>query len=294
MRTVTGLRASTPWIVCLAAHLALGCGAPEAPPPARELPPAAPTDPFAALLDERARALIETLKPELAALGAKPRRMAVILRVVWTTIGFEPVSKIQAMAFLLPDGRLRWGVHGDARDPNLLELTTDLAYPSGDLADGVRRPLAAADHDCQLPLLPLADLATLPEVARQDTFEHGYHLADTCQVAAAARGAAWMVSFDWFGAILAGGDRTVLVTVVPKVAGGTFTFDDPKVIPTAPGDHYRLVDRAGAPVCDTGPACLELGAHAALTEEHALSRKAYARACDLGDAAGCAAASGRR
>ena len=131
-------------------------------------PPPTFDDPFAALLDDRARALITAAGSQLTTL-AKPQRTAVIVRVIWQTVAADPVARVEAMAFLLPDGRLRWGVLGQWKDAAALEIASGLIYPEGVLAEGLRRPLAAGEGDCDLPLIPLADDATLPEIAREDT-----------------------------------------------------------------------------------------------------------------------------
>jgi len=274
--------------------LVAACGRPAEPSHARP-PVTAPAaadaratdDPFAALLDERAGALLDQAAPQLAALGPRPRRLAVLLRVIWQTVGADPISRIEAMAILLPDGRLRWGVLGLVRDAAAVEVATDLVYPQGVLDEGLRRPLAAADHDCRLPLVPLADVATFPELPREDTFLHGYGLADACAVAAQARGAVWVVSLDWFGVLLASGDAAVLVSAPPRVEGAALRLEAPTVTPMAIGDRHRLVDRTGAPVCDTGPACFDIGERASVTDEAALAERAYGRACELGRGLGC-------
>ena len=251
--------------------------------------PPAPTfdDPFAALLDERARALITTAAPQLTAF-AKPQRTAVIVRVIWQTVASDPVARVEAMAFLLPDGRLRWGVLGQWKDAAALEVASGLVCPKGVLAEGLRRPLAAGAGDCDLPLIPLVDTATLPEVAREDTFRHGYGRADACRVAADGAGGAWALSLDWFGVILRAGDAFAFVSAPTKVDDAALTFTGPPTVtPMALGDKALLVDAAGGLHCDHAADCFEVGARAVLTGEQALSRGGYGRACELGHGLSC-------
>ena len=145
------------------------------------VPMTASGDAFAALLEERTRALLSAAASGLVHLGERPRRTTIV-RVIWQTITSDPVARIEAMAFLLPDGRLRWGVLGALKPSGGIQVASGLAYPQGLLAEGLRRPLAAGEGDCDLPMIPLVDLATLPQVAREDTFLHGYGRADACRL----------------------------------------------------------------------------------------------------------------
>jgi hypothetical protein len=245
-----------------------------AAPPARVL-----ADPFAALLDERAGAL-------LAAAKVGGERGPVMMRVIWQTVAAEPVARLETMAFLLPDGQVRWAVLAIERAPGAVEVTSGLVYPEGALAEGVRRPLAAAQGDCKLPMILLADVATLPAQARDDTFAGGYDLADACTIAGNAAGAAWVPSIDWFGVLAGGGDPVTFVSTVPRVEGAALVLGDP--IKTAmPRGARTIVDAAGAPLCDDGERCFAIGERAALTEELPLRDAAYGRACELGRGLAC-------
>ena len=255
-----------------------------APPVATVAPAPALSDPFAALLDEHARALVAAAAPRLGSLTS-PTRTAVMLRVVWQTVAWEPVSRVEAMAFLLPDGRLRWGVLGTTRAAGALEVSTGLAYPEGALAEGVGRPLG--DDGCAIPLLPLADAATLPEVARVDAFTAGYQLVASCRITREAAGAAWVVSFDWFGVVLTAGGQHTFLHAPARVEAGALALGPPTVTALAHGERLPLVDAAGAPVCEDGPTCLALSEIAQLTGETALWSTAANRACDAGRGLAC-------
>jgi hypothetical protein len=292
-----------PRAVALAAALPLAlaaCGGggrarPPSSPAAAAAAPASSTtaaaaiaaDPFAAILDERASALLAAVARAHPDLAGAPRT-AVMARVVWQTVARDPVARVEAMAFLLPDGRLRWGLLAAEHPAAALEVASGLAYPEGALAEGLRRPLTAGEGDCELPLIPLVDVATLPEVARTDTFRGGYGLADTCRIAAAAAGSAWVLTLDWFGVIVRPGADFVLASAPTTVAGATFAFaGEPALTPLPLGSATPIVDAAGAPRCPAADDCFAIGERAAATGERALAQAAYRRACGGGHGLSC-------
>ncbi|HVV86436.1 MAG TPA: tetratricopeptide repeat protein, partial [Kofleriaceae bacterium] len=259
-----------------------------APAPAMAAAASTPTDPFAAILDERARALLASAGPSLASVGARPQRTAVIARVIWQTVATEPVYRVEAMAYLLPDGRLRWGVLATGKEADAVETATDLAYPEGALGEGFRRPLSGTPDDCTLPMIPLADAATLPEVARTDQYEHGYGRTDACRIADGGVADAWVMSLDWFGVLVHDGDSMALVSAPVKVDHATLAFTGaPAVTPMAKGTATPILDAGGGPLCPTAADCFEVAARAFLTGEQPLMMTAYGRACDGGHGLAC-------
>jgi hypothetical protein len=149
--------------------------------------------------------------------GASPSELATIWLFEFSEhVADTRYARLQLMAFVFPDGRLRWSVSAEQRSGRptraLVEGTLlDLAPPH------LSRPFDATlsamrEGRCDaIELATEADVAALPAPIRNDVTTSRGRLRESCAIARRAANAELLPSSTFLSAVVRAGARTILV-----------------------------------------------------------------------------------
>lgn len=242
---------------------------------------------LAGLLDEQAKALEKAAAsdPALAPLGKPVERVAAMMLVEWTTVAESPTKRLQAMAFRLGDGRLRWTVNGET-SRSAISIVDGILYEDRApvaLWKGIRRPLDTFQvKGCAgLPLAREDDLAALPPVVRRDAQTSESRRVSTCVLVNDLDTAVVVPLIRWVGAALRGNGQYALVTAALGVKKEGLSLSNVAVTPLSSASVEP------APACTAAEECYDLAARTYRGEDKAKAATFYERGCELGLGLSC-------
>lgn len=255
--------------------------------PKNPVNPHADDEALAQILDEQASNLLKAAAsdPALAPLGKSSERVAAMMLVEWSTVTEDPGKRLQAMAFRLPDGRLRWTVNGQTVR-GAVSVLDGIVYQQqmpATLWQGIRRPLMVFNvKGCNgLPLATESDLAALPPVVRRDAQISTDRMVSTCVLGNELAPDGVLPSIRWVGAILRGQEQYALLTAGVSVNKDGMSLAGVTVTPLS-----------GAPVepqaaCTDAEECYDVAARTYRGEDKINASKLYERSCELGLGLAC-------